>query len=508
MEQPPEFAEGPDPEIEAARNSTVDQRVNNSNWKVRKDVYDEIAGDPQKLQQSDEMNEICGLLGKIAGESANGALLSALECVNKMLENFGNMELIPYNDIIHNSCNKGFGNSRDAIRDKTIDILLICIYEGHKEEVISELSENLGSKNPKIVAAALKALTKALKTYGTSQITPDIIIKVLKKPGLLDHKDINVKKEGKALAVELYTWIGNVVPEMLKTLNEQLLKDLTVAFEAVKGQDQPEPVKRIRSMEGVMIKEQDNDNGIQQQQQSGSSSQLSVYDFTAPQEVLSQIAGKQFNLFNDLKAEGKKAWEVKRDALEKTAKIIQNAGHLKEGNYSELYKALKVCVGDAQVNVQVSALNVFMRLCEGLKKRCGIVNQAKIMLASSVGLLTSKNLQLIRAVAPFLIVLATNTLSADEVLCDSTLNILHEKPNLTQKLQLFPVIKTLITHPQVIQTFSPIGMRVLGQHLVQVVNQDTDQTIRDQAAQVIGVLSQITGIDIIEALIKDLPVPK
>lgn len=104
-----------------------------------------------------------GLLGKIAGESANGALLSALECVNKMLENFGNMELIPYNDIIHNSCNKGFGNSRDAIRDKTIDILLICIYEGHKEEVISELSENLGSKNPKIVAAALKALTKALK---------------------------------------------------------------------------------------------------------------------------------------------------------------------------------------------------------------------------------------------------------------------------------------------------------------------------------------------------------
>ncbi|KAA6378996.1 MAG: hypothetical protein EZS28_025478 [Streblomastix strix] len=226
--------------------------------------------------------------------------------------------------------------------------------------------------------------------FGTSQITPETIIKVHKKPGLLDRKDINVKKDGKTLAVELYIWIGQVVPEMLKSLNEQLLKDLTVAFEAVKGQEQPKAIKRIRSMEGVMIKEVDNDNGIQQQQ-SGQSNQLSVYDFIAPQEVLSQINGKTFNLFTDLKAEGKKAWE---------------------------------------------------------------------------------------------------------------------KPNLTQKLQLFPVIKTVITHPQVIQTFSPIGMHVLGQHLVHVVYQDTDQTIRDQAAQVIGVLSQITGIGIIEALIQDLSVPK
>jgi divalent metal cation (Fe/Co/Zn/Cd) transporter len=96
------------------------------------------------------------------------------------------------------------------------------------------LTSCCSNKLPKICIVALEAVHELLETYGTTYITPESIAQILVTPGILDHKDINVRKAGLALAVELHRWINEDITTLLDTLSDVLMKEINNAISSSK----------------------------------------------------------------------------------------------------------------------------------------------------------------------------------------------------------------------------------------------------------------------------------
>ncbi|CAH3193252.1 unnamed protein product, partial [Porites evermanni] len=86
-----------------------------------------------------------------------------------------------------------------------------------------EVLKGLDNKQPKIVAACTNVLCRAISEFGGKVFSLKPIVKVL--PKLFDHSDKTVRGEAKALAVEIYKWIRDIIKSQL-----QNIKPVQVSF--------------------------------------------------------------------------------------------------------------------------------------------------------------------------------------------------------------------------------------------------------------------------------------
>jgi hypothetical protein len=52
----PEFVDGVDPEIQEARKNSLKERIKSENWKIRKDIYDEISSNIDKFNNKENID--------------------------------------------------------------------------------------------------------------------------------------------------------------------------------------------------------------------------------------------------------------------------------------------------------------------------------------------------------------------------------------------------------------------------------------------------------------------
>ncbi|KAK0074324.1 hypothetical protein PV326_012543 [Microctonus aethiopoides] len=131
-------------------------------------------------------------------------------------------------EVMNGIVNKCVAASKGRIKELAVQISLMYIGIGKHKIVQKKLLEGTEAKNPKIAAACINTLTVALKEFGSEVIN----IKPLSKrvSALLEARNETVREEGKAMAIEIYRWIGAPLKQQLNTLKPVQLGELEVKF--------------------------------------------------------------------------------------------------------------------------------------------------------------------------------------------------------------------------------------------------------------------------------------
>ena len=93
-------------------------------------------------------------------------------------------------------------------------MLMYCEIETH-EKIVEGLIGGLTQKNPKIVSAVIMNLTEVLRSFGAKVIKISPLLKAVIP--LLDHRDKDVRENGKRLIIESYRWIGDLMKSQVRT---------------------------------------------------------------------------------------------------------------------------------------------------------------------------------------------------------------------------------------------------------------------------------------------------
>ena len=124
-------------------------------------------------------------------------------------------------------------------------VLMFCEIE-HYEKAIEELLKGLSQKNPKVVSGCINIMTDCLHAFGAKVIKVSPLLKAIVP--LLDHRDKPVRDEGKALIVEAYRWVGDIMKQQLNGVKPVQMSELEAEFEKIAGA-KAKPERLLRSQQ-------------------------------------------------------------------------------------------------------------------------------------------------------------------------------------------------------------------------------------------------------------------
>ncbi|KAJ9149331.1 Spindle pole body component alp14 [Pleurostoma richardsiae] len=259
---------------------------------------------------------------------------------------------------------KGLPSTRAATKASSIEALLLYIELDVPGPVIEDILPVLSAKQPKVVAAALAALTTIFHNYGCKTADPKPVLKVL--PKAFGHADKNVRAEATNLAVEFYRWLREAMKPMFwGDLKPTQQSDLETQFEKIKAEPPPKQERLLRSQQAAQARapaagEADGyDEGAGEDVEEPG--EIDAFDLAEPQDVLRNIPGD----FYDNLASSK--WKERKEALEALFALL-NVPRIKDGNFDELNRGLAKCMKDANIAVVTQAANCIEALAKGLRK--------------------------------------------------------------------------------------------------------------------------------------------
>jgi len=230
------------------------------------------------------------------------------------------------------------------------------------DPIVEDLLPALSNKQPKVIAAALAALTAIFHAYGVKIVDPKAALKAL--PKIFGHADKNVRVEASNLVVELYRWLREAIKTLfwndLKPVQQQ---DLEKLFEAVKQEPHPKQERLLRSQQAAAAKattaaEVDGYGGEDVEDEPA---EIDAFDLAEPVDVAHKIPKDFFENLASTK------WKDRKDALDALYAII-NVDRIKDGSFDELVSTLAKCMKDANIAVVTVAANCVESLAKGLRK--------------------------------------------------------------------------------------------------------------------------------------------
>jgi cytoskeleton-associated protein 5 len=229
--------------------------------------------------------------------------------------------------------------------------------------VIEDILPALSAKQPKVIAAALAALTTIFHNYGCKVVDPKPVLKIL--PKAFGHADKNVRAEATNLAVEFYRWLRDAMKPMFwGDLKPTQQTDLEAQFEKIKAEPAPKQERLLRSQQEAMARapppgaEGDDvydDDGTEEP------GEMDVFDLAEPQDVLSKIPAD----FHDNLASSK--WKDRKEALEGLFAAL-NVPRIKDADFGEVNRGLAKSMKDANIAVVTQAAQCIEVLAKGLRK--------------------------------------------------------------------------------------------------------------------------------------------
>lgn len=275
-------------------------------------------------------------------------------------------------------CEKGLISTRPATKASCIEALLLLIELDVAAPVVEDILPALSAKQPKVIAAALAALTTIYHNYGCKTVDPKPVLKLL--PKAFGHADKNVRAEATNLAVEFYRWLREAMKPMFwGDLKPTQQTDLEAQFEKVKEEGPAKQERFLRSQQAAMARAPppgaEGDEEYADEDGADEPAEVDAFDLAEPQDVLSKMPAN----FHDNLASSK--WKERKEALEALFAII-NVPRIKDGHYDEINRGLAKCMKDANIAVVVQAAQCIEVFAKGLRKSYGkyrSIVQAPIM---------------------------------------------------------------------------------------------------------------------------------
>ncbi|EON95732.1 putative spindle pole body component alp14 protein [Phaeoacremonium minimum UCRPA7] len=261
---------------------------------------------------------------------------------------------------------KGLSSTRAATKASALEALLLYIELDVPGPIIEDILPVLSAKQPKVVAAALAALTTIFHNYGCKIADPKPVLKIL--PKVFGHADKNVRAEATNLAVEFYRWLREAMKPMFwGDLKPTQQSDLEAQFEKIKAEAPPKQERLLRTQQAAQARAPaagaaaDEDEGEDFAEEPA---EIDAFDLAEPQNVLSKVPAD----FHDNLASSK--WKERKEALEALYAIL-NVPRIKDGDFGEINRGLAKCMKDANIAVVTQAAQCIEVLAKGLRKSYG-----------------------------------------------------------------------------------------------------------------------------------------
>lgn len=376
---------------------------------------------------------------------------------------------------------KTMGSARSGTKQNALNALLFFIELDTADPVIDEIMPALSHRTPKLVAGTAHALTEIIKAYGAKTVSCKPLFKVL--PALFSHADKNVRAEAQGLTIELYKWLGDGFKESLfPDLKPVQQKDLEAEFERVKG-TAPKQERFLKSQREAMERMQASgiDSGSGGGQASGTVDdedddvEMDLFD---PVEVLSKIPA-DFD-----KRVGSTKWKERKEVLEEAFTII-NVPRIEDAEYGDIVRLLAKCMKDANIQVVVVAGNIIEALAKGL--RTSFAKYQSIVLSPILERLKEKKTTISEALGKALDAIF-NTTSLSDIVEETVGFLKHKTPQVRIETAKFlsRCLQTTKTVPK------PNEIKLIIEAGI-VLQSDTQEPVRTEAAQILGIMMKIIG---------------
>ncbi|KAL6852123.1 ARM repeat-containing protein [Trichoderma novae-zelandiae] len=342
-------------------------RFSHKNWKVRKQAYEDVA---KQFAKSPDESDPCfrpflndpGLWKSAVSDSNVAAQQEAIASLCQFLK-FGGRDcaLRTRGVAISPMVEKCLSSTRPAIKQNSLEALLLYIELDTAAPVVEEVLPGLGNKVPKNVAATLNALTQIVHNYGCKIVDPKPILKAL--PKAFGAADKNVRAEATGLAVELYRWLREAMKPMFwGDLKPTQQTDLEAQFEKVKAEGTPKQERLLRSQQAQA--ESGGGGGEDgeeiEEEEADEPAEIDAFALAEPEDVLKKVPPN----FHELLASSK--WKDRKEAVEGLYAVI-NVPRIKDGDYNEITRGLAKCMKDANVAVVTQAAQCIELLAKGLR---------------------------------------------------------------------------------------------------------------------------------------------
>ena len=378
-------------------------------------------------------------------------------------------------------CEKGLSSTRAATKASSLEALLLFVELDVPGPVIEDILPVLSNKQPKVVAAALAALTQIYHNYGCKTADPKPVLKVL--PKAFGHADKNVRAEATNLAVEFYRWLREAMKPMFwNDLKPTQQSDLEAQFEKVKAEGAPKQERLLRSQQAVKEQAAAVGGGEDEEMDDGGDfedpGEIDAFDLAEPQDVASKIPKD----FYDNIASSK--WKERKEALEALYAVV-NVPRIKDGDFNEVNRCLAKCMKDANIAVVTQAAQCIELLAKGLRK--GYSKHRSTVMQPIMERLKEKKVTVADALGAALDAVFLST-DLTECLEDITTYMVHKNPQIKEGTMKFLVrcLRTTRDVPskQEIASIVESAKKLLS---------EGSEVLRAGGAEVLGTVMKIIG---------------
>ncbi|WEW60643.1 hypothetical protein PRK78_006130 [Emydomyces testavorans] len=465
------------------------ERFAHKNWKVRKEGYEDATKQFEK--SPDESDPVFrpflqdpGLWKGAVADSNVAAQQEGLSAYCAFLKYAGvqacsrtrSITTVPIVE-------KGLSSTRAAAKTNALEALLLFIELEKPEPVVEDIVGTLSHKQPKIIAAALAALTAIYHNYGCKVVDSKPVLKTL--PKVFGHADKNVRAEAQNLTVELYRWLKEAMKPLfwsdLKPVQQQ---DLEKLFEGVKQEPAPKQERFTRGQQQAMAASsaQPDDNagdgaGVDGENDVAEEG-VDIFDLAEPVDIMTKIPGN----FHESVASSK--WKDRKEALDALYSAA-NVPRIREAQFDEIIRVLAKCMKDANIMVVTVAANTVDVLAKGLRK--GFAKYRPMVMAPMMERLKEKKQTVADALGQALDSVFAST-SLSDCLEDILEFLKHKNPQVKQETLKF-LIRCLRTTREVP---SKAETKSIAEAATKLLTESSEVT-RSGGAEILGTLMKIMG---------------
>ncbi|KAI1913946.1 hypothetical protein LOZ53_000955 [Ophidiomyces ophidiicola] len=375
---------------------------------------------------------------------------------------------------------KGLASTRAAAKANATEALLLFIELEKPEPVIEDIVGTLSHKQPKVIAAALAALTTIYHNYGCKVVDSKLALKAL--PKVFGHADKNVRAEAQNLTVELYRWLKEAMKPLfwgdLKPVQQQ---DLEKLFEGVKQEPAPKQERFTRAQQEALAaqpadgaRDVAGDGG----EEDGGEVDVDVFDLAEPVDIMPKIPAT----FHENVASSK--WKDRKEALD-TLYSAANVPRIQEGPFDEIMRVLAKCMKDANIMVVTVAANTVDVFAKGLRK--GFGKYRPTVMAPIMERLKEKKQTVADALGQALDSVFSST-SLSDCLEDTLEFLKHKNPQVKQETLKF-LIRCLRNTREVP---SKPETKSIAEAATKLLTESSEGT-RSGGAEILGTLMKIMG---------------
>ncbi|XP_069992447.1 cytoskeleton-associated protein 5 isoform X5 [Penaeus vannamei] len=449
-------------------------------WKARLSGYEECTKHFPKIvdERSPEFNKFAPLMKKFVTDSNAVAQEKALEAVLAYVEN-AHVAGRTAGDVTNGIVQKCLAAPKRGTQEKALEVILMYCEIEKYEVVQEELMKGFTQKNPKVVAASVRAVTTALREFGPKVMNPKPLIKQMHT--LLEDRDKNVREESKKMVIEMYRWIRQALKPQMSSLKPVQIQELEAEFDKL-GNEKVVQTRFLRSQQDLKAKmeAQGDEEEEEDEEVEPDAPELDPFEFMEPVDILSKLPKDFYE-----KAEATK-WKDRKEAVDLLLPLTQNP-KLESGDYHDLMKVLKKIIGkDSNVMIVAVAAQCLTGLAKGLKKKFSPF--ALSFTETILEKFKEKKVNVVSALRDAIdaVFQATNIEAIQETVSGALAN---KNPQVKAETAAFLSRAFCYCTPTV---FNKKLLKVYITDLVKTLN-ESDPTVRDNSAMALGVMLKVVG---------------